>query len=1062
MKNRKFRKLFAGISSLCVLAAALPSIPAANVSAAAEEVKYGDADLDGSITVNDVVSIMCYAASADANPMTDEQLNASDVYQRGDGVNTSDAISIQKYLAKQIASLPESYKEGDVEPVANEGYIHLLTDSITTEGDYLTVEGKTVTIGASGVYYVDGNLADGQIIVETPADDIGEVEIVLNDVTMTGSSAPCIYSTALSGSDKTKITVNGTNTLTDTAAAAYTESGVIFTNNKLTITKNSTGTLNINSTMNAGINSEKKISLNGGTIVVNTDDLTTDAVLAGDADAIKSDKDIEIEGASIQIKSSADGIKSDGSIYMISGTADVKAGNDAVQAALEINVSGGTLTACGDRGLRLDANGLLNITGGTVIATATDYQVNGNELISTDGTTQTTVLLDMAAEWTKDNAITIGSLTYSPIKKYDYVLISDASLSADGSYSVYVGGQQVGHGTDKNANFLNTGAVTQYQNVDILSGGEVITPGTGDNVVVSVNFSDSGVTLANAAGEAVDINSAENMTVSGTTVTVTKSGDYSFSGNCSNGQIVVNTDDTAEPAAYVTLSLNGLTLSNSSVAPIYVENVGDECAISAKDGTVNTISDGTSHTDTYVNSDNETITVNAPIFARDDLKLKGKGTLIVNGNTEDGIVCKNDLKIWNGTINVTAVDDAIRGNDSVRIGDAADTDFSTLNVTVKTTTSGDGIKATSTETGKGFVLINGGTIDINAYADGIQAEQDFTMNGGSLNIYTYQGSGFTGSASGGSTGGWGGPGGGMDGNSNKVDISAKGIKSVGLYDETGTTYQSGGNITINGGSITIDSSDDCIHCGGNMNILGGAMNLATADDACHSDNDFTLGKEGGANSDFEIYVTKCYEGIEGNNIYQYSGTVVVKAGDDGYNAAGGADGSGNSSPGGWNPGGGFGTSGGNQLTIAGGIAIVQSASGDHDAFDSNGPLNISGGCVIANGQEPLDCGDGYSESLTGGTIAEISSQSTGTVSANTLFTIADASGNVVVSFTTMQGMGNITLNNTNLKCYTGGTISGGTDLITSDSSQSVYANGTISGGTAVSTSGSNGNQNPWG
>lgn len=247
-----------------------------------------------------------------------------------------------------------------------------------------------------------------------------------------------------------------------------------------------------------------------------------------------------------------------------------------------------------------------------------------------------------------------------------------------------------------------------------------------------------------------------------------------------------------------------------------------------------------------------------------------------------------------------------------------------------------------------------------------------------------------------------------------------------------------------------------------MNILGGAMNLATADDACHSDNDFTLGKEGGANSDFEIYVTKCYEGIEGNNIYQYSGTVVVKAGDDGYNAAGGADGSGNSSPGGWNPGGGFGTSGGNQLTIAGGIAIVQSASGDHDAFDSNGPLNISGGCVIANGQEPLDCGDGYSESLTGGTIAEISSQSTGTVSANTQFTIADASGNVVVSFTTMQGMGNITLNNTNLKCYTGGTISGGTDLITSDSSQSVYANGTISGGTAVSTSGSSGNQNPWG
>lgn len=57
-----------------------------------------------------------------------------------------------------------------------------------------------------------------------------------------------------------------------------------------------------------------------------------------------------------------------------------------------------------------------------------------------------------------------------------------------------------------------------------------------------------------------------------------------------------------------------------------MEAIGDEVQISAKNGTTNTISDGTSHTDTYVDSDGNTNPVNGAIFSRDDLKLKGKGT----------------------------------------------------------------------------------------------------------------------------------------------------------------------------------------------------------------------------------------------------------------------------------------------------------------------------------------------------------------------------------------------------------------------------------------------------
>ena len=88
----------------------------------------------------------------------------------------------------------------------------------------------------------------------------------------------------------------------------------------------------------------------------------------------------------------------------------------------------------------------------------------------------------------------------------------------------------------------------------------------------------------------------------------------------------------------------------------------------AKSGTENTISDGASHTDTYTDSDGNTNQINSAIFARDDLKIKGTGSLTVNGNTADGIVSKNDLKIYNGNITVNAVDDAVRGKDSVTVG----------------------------------------------------------------------------------------------------------------------------------------------------------------------------------------------------------------------------------------------------------------------------------------------------------------------------------------------------------------------------------------------------------
>lgn len=69
---------------------------------------YGDADLDGTVGISDVVTVMCYASNKEKYPLSDEQIRNADVYQAGDGVGPSDALSIQKKLAQIITGLPES------------------------------------------------------------------------------------------------------------------------------------------------------------------------------------------------------------------------------------------------------------------------------------------------------------------------------------------------------------------------------------------------------------------------------------------------------------------------------------------------------------------------------------------------------------------------------------------------------------------------------------------------------------------------------------------------------------------------------------------------------------------------------------------------------------------------------------------------------------------------------------------------------------------------------------------------------------------------------------------
>ena len=100
-----------------------------------------------------------------------------------------------------------------------------------------------------------------------------------------------------------------------------------------------------------------------------------------------------------------------------------------------------------------------------------------------------------------------------------------------------------------------------------------------------------------AASGATVANTNNCVTATGGTVTITCGGEYDFSGSYSgsDAQILVN---TAKTDSSVYLNMKGLTLTNTADAPIYVQKASKAFVV-AKNGTINTFTDGSSRTKTY-------------------------------------------------------------------------------------------------------------------------------------------------------------------------------------------------------------------------------------------------------------------------------------------------------------------------------------------------------------------------------------------------------------------------------------------------------------------------------
>lgn len=551
----------------------------------------------------------------------------------------------------------------------------------------------------------------------------------------------------------------------------------------------------------------------------------------------------------------------------------------------------------------------------------------------------------------------------------------------------------------------------------------------------------------------VKSDTSDGVTQSGSVYTITKAGEYTVAGLLSEGQLIVDAGDEDE----VTIVLNGTSITCSSGSPIYVKNAS-EVKIKSEENSFNEVIDNRAE----ATEDSSDDAGNAAIYATCDLKLVGKGALVVTGNYNNGIQSKDDLSIKNVIVKVTAVNNAVKGNDAV--------DIESGNI-IAISAKGDGIKTSNSSISnkgnqKGIVTITGGNIDVYAACDGIDAAYGVDISDdGNLNIYTdtyseYSEEVTTSGSSSGSNSSTNktasantvsyvaasdtisnAPGGNMGGgtppdmnggnapdmsNGNAPDMNGSSGGGMGGNKAGGDRPGMPGDFNESGNSSGQSYSTKGIKADSEINISGFTININSTDDGIHANSDsgvLETGEDGkgtivinggtitissgddGIHADKQldandgyINIITSYEGLEAITINLNGGKVYVYATDDGINAC---TGDGKTSP---------------IVNVTGGYIDVTTASGDTDGIDSNGNYLQTGGMVLVKGGSSSGNVSGSIDvdgtvTITGGTcvaLGGVCETPINSVNAYVLssvsfssgsYSLKDASGNEVISFT---------------------------------------------------------------
>lgn len=374
------------------------------------------------------------------------------------------------------------------------------------------------------------------------------------------------------------------------------------------------------------------------------------------------------------------------------------------------------------------------------------------------------------------------------------------------------------------------------------------------------------------------------------TLTITHSGTYHLTGNCTQS-IIISIPNNEE----ITLILDGFSLNTDLIGIDVIS--ADKVTINVKENTTNTI---TSSSDVAIHSTS-------------DLVINGYGSLLIASGKE-GINCADDLTIIHASISITSTSHGIEVNDH----------FITTQALLSIDSKIDGIHVENTDDAtKGIISIIDGTFDLQTYGDGLSSSSSISIQEGDFTI--------------------------QSGTSTCLSSSCKGIKADDTITILGGTYDitskddgihANVNVYIDGGDITISTSDDGIHSDEQIHISHGIIDIVKSYEGIESlDIDISGGTISIKSSDDGI---NAVGGIDGsspnpwNPMQQGNGTLNISGGSIFVNSSGdGIDINGS-------------------VTMSGGLLLVYGPTVSNEGpIDYDKTFVLTGGTVIAIGSSGM-------------------------------------------------------------------------------------------------------------
>ena len=286
--------------------------------------------------------------------------------------------------------------------------------------------------------------------------------------------------------------------------------------------------------------------------------------------------------------------------------------------------------------------------------------------------------------------------------------------------------------------------------------------------------------------QTADLEDAETLTViTGSDIQITAAGVYVLTGSATD--VTVYVEAAAEDK--VQLVLDGVSITNKHFPCIHVKSADKVFITTSADSSLSVTGEFTAEGGA---------TSDGVIFSRTDTVLNGTALLSVS-SSDNGVVCKDELKVTGGSYKITAESKCLEANDAILIADG-----------VFTLTAGtDGLQAENDDDDAlGFVYIQGGEFTIDAGKEGIQALSVVQIDGGSFDISagdaieaTY-----------------------IQINGGTVAIAAEDHGLNGVSESA--SYAS--TVEVNAGTVTIvteGDDEDGVNCDGDILINGGSVTV---------------------------------------------------------------------------------------------------------------------------------------------------------------------------------------------------------------------------------------------